>query len=70
MCWKKYTGGWGGWWCPDLIGYIHRQREGSTADLGLLRRKKALYRRGSMEESVSMIVGEPSEGGEAGFLAS
>lgn len=69
MCWKKYAGGGAGG-CPDLIGYIHRQREDSTADLGLLRRKKALYRRGSMEESVSVIVGEPSEGGEAGFVAS
>lgn len=26
-------------WDPDLIGYIHRQREGSSIDLGLLRRK-------------------------------
>lgn len=29
---------WGGAG-PDIIGYVHRQREDSTADLGLLRRK-------------------------------
>ena len=33
---EKIQGGGAG---PDLIGYMHRQREGSIADLALLRRK-------------------------------
>lgn len=42
MYWKEYTGEEG----PDLIGYVRKQRESSTADVGLFRRKKQNMQKG------------------------